>query len=210
MEIISNDNLPGMSKIIELKVREKEDFYYYCFPKEIVEKTLDILKESSTKSSLYLDYLLADAPNCKNLMLVESKYSVEEYDESEVYAVNTNIKIEELYKVIEFINEYTSDNPNDVVMVSLLAMSELPEYKEILNKEAAEKLMPVIKDVLTQYIKMILDMNDGDRYRQLIVLYEKGSVSPLLKLCTNEVQSFILEHTSIRFSEEIKKEMNSL
>lgn len=194
-------NLFNGKKAVRIKLREAEDdaYCFYCYPKKVIENTLRVIE----KSSIDLDYLSADDHRISALPLKESAYSVEEYDESEVYVVQCKIKPEELCELIEYVNSH----PEEEIKLALYANSELPEFKQLLDPKVEQNMQPEIAEALKQYMKYLLDLSYSERYKKIMEYEEESSFGKLLRLYAGQVQEFILNNVTKRTEIELRKAM---
>lgn len=191
----------GMDGVyVELKVRANEDdFDYYVFPKHIVEKTIFCLE----KANISYDDVPADSELFQRLPAVESKYSVEEYDESDCVALNSKIDIDDLYEIIAYIEKH----PQEQISIVLYKNSELPEFQNLLNNQSKELYSPEMQALLIEYMKILLDMSVSDRLGKIVEYMERGSFAKLLKLYSTNVIEYILSNVTKRLETELREEM---
>lgn len=203
MEVIVLDvarALGGEGTFVELKVRKNEfDYDYYVFPKHVVEKTIICLK----RSDIYCDDVSADMEEIQNLPIEESKYSVEEYDEADCVAVHSDIDINELYEIIEYINMH----PDYKISIVLYKNSELPEFMDLLSDKAKKECTIEIQAVLSSYMRLLLDMSVSDLARTIIDYGETASFGKLLNMYTEDAIEYICNHVTKRFETELREEM---
>lgn len=185
---------------VKLKVRSNEFYYdYYVFPKCVIEETIICLK----RSDIYCDAVSADLEEIYNLPLAESKYSVEEYDEADRIAVYTNVDINELYEIIDYIKKH----PDYKVTIVLYKNSELQEFKDLLSDRAKNECTIEMQTVLSSYIKMLLDMSVSDLARAIIDYRESASFGKLLNMYSVNVIDYICSHVTKRCEKELREEM---
>lgn len=189
-------------KFVIIKVRENEENDFYLFPRKDIEKTIAIVKASK----IFCDAFSADSNICTMLPLCESKISVESYDESEVIALNCGIAIEEIYHLIDYIENHE----NEVIRIQIFKNSELPEFEELLSKNANEKLSMEQKTLLKEYMKVLLDISDSDRLEKILDYWKQASFGKLLLNYSKEVQDFIFHHVTKRMENELKEEMKNI
>ena len=197
--IYSNNESSKERKSVLIEVRGNRENEHYLFPKKEIEKTIKTIKASK----IYCDDIPADSKVCNILALHESKFSVEDYSESEVIALNSGIDIKELYEVIDYINSH----PNEYIRIRIFLNSELPEFKEVLNKDIMNLLPKEQKSLLVKYMKTLLDLSDSDRLKKIVDYMEQASFGKLLLYYSNDIQNFILENVTKRMYTEIKGEM---
>lgn len=114
MEVIALDTrlITVEGKFVEIKVRSnEEDYKYYLFPTEVIEGTLNLLKENE----IHVDDIPATSRILANLPLAESKYSVEELPESMCTALHSEVDINEIYELID----YASAHEDEIITVTL-------------------------------------------------------------------------------------------
>ncbi len=185
---------------VELKVRANEDDVdYYIFPKHIVENVICCLK----KANIPYDVISADSEIFRRLHVVESKYSVEKYNESDCVALSSNVDIGELYEIISYIEQH----PQEQISVVLYKNSELPEFQNLLNNQSKELYSPEMQALLIEYMKILLDMSISDRLGTIVEYMERGSFAKLLKLYSTNVIEYILSNVTKRLETELREEM---
>jgi len=185
---------------VELKVRPKEfNFHYYLFPKCVIEKTIYWLRNSD----IDLDDIPVNEETMNNFSMVESKYSIEEYDEDDCVAVQTIVDINELYEIITYLEK----NPDEKIDIVLYKNSELPEFKDLLSDKAKTECSIEIQAALSSYMKLLLDMSFSGLADTIIEYGETASFGKLLKMYNEYVVQFIFSHISNRFETELRKEM---
>lgn len=193
----------GNKEFVYLNVRRFISFstleVYYLFPRVVVEKTISILK----KSKIGYDEIPADEFELGWCDARESIYSVEEYSEEECVFLNTTLEIEELYKVIEYVNSYDSEEED--VYVKLYKISEMAEYQDLLTEEVQNNYSPMIKEVLCSYMRVLLDSDDI--WGMVLAHYNRGYFPEFLTLFNSRVKEFILYNISARTRTEIEKGM---
>lgn len=185
---------------VELKVRANEDdLDYYVFPRCVVDKAIGYLE----KANIDCEAIPANSEIIRCLPIVESKYSVEEYDESDCIAVNSKVDIAELYEIIDYIEQH----PQEKILVALYKNSELPEFQNLLNNQVKEMYSPEMQALLIEYMKILLDMSRSDRWRKIVEYMERGSFAKLLKLYSTSVIEYILSNVSKKLEAELRDEM---
>lgn len=203
MEVITIDTasfLGTNEKYVELKVRKKEFNYdYYVFPKHVIEKTISALK----KSNIYCDDISGDSHNIQNVPLAESMYSVEAFDESDCVAVHSEVDIDEIYQIIDYIDQ----NPDKHISIVLFKNSELPEFKELLSDAGKNECSVDMQAILKSYMKLLLDMSVSELTGTIMEYSENASFGKLLNMYSEVVVDYILDHVTKRFETELRKEM---
>ncbi len=202
MEAIRIDSnvLRNSDEYFEIKVRAREnDYAYYVFPKPIVEKALYWLKNSD----IYYDAVRTDSEVMEKLFVEDSKYSTDGYSESECIALESDVDINDLYELIEYIEQH----PQAKFLVELYKNSELPEFQDLLNDQFKEQYSPEIQVLLIEYMKTMLDMKASDRMYKIIDYMEKASFAKLLKSYSVNVVEYILSNVTKRLAEELREEM---
>lgn len=203
MEVITIDTasfLGTNEEYVELKVRKKEFNYdYYMFPKHVIEKTISALE----KSNIYCDDISGDSHNIQNVPLDESVYSVEAYDESDCVAVHSEVDIDEIYQIIDYINR----NPDKHISIVLYKNSELPEFKELLSDTAINECSVEMQAILKSYMKLLFDMSVSELAGTIIDYCKNASFGKLLNMYSEAVVDYIFDHVTKRFETELRKEM---
>ena len=110
-------------QIFEIFVRKNEDVGYYLIPKDEVIDLLPLLK----KGEINYEAVPANSDQISVLPVRLSKYDVNDLDEKDVVALYTDIQIDELYEVMEYI--HTHDNRYDNIILRIYKNSELPEFR---------------------------------------------------------------------------------
>ena len=190
----------GHENFVELKVRSKEfNSDCYLFPRHVIEKTIGCLE----KSDIYYYSVPANSEEINNLLIVESKYSVDKYDKKDYLAFHSSIDINEIYEIIGYIEKH----PNERVTVVLYKNSELPEFAELLSDKAKNECSTDIQAVLTSYMKLLIDMSVSDLASAIMDYGETASFGKLLKMYSKNVVEYILSHVTKRFEVELREEM---
>ncbi len=188
---------PGMTFI---RVRPNDDDYeYYLFPVKAIQKTLDLLRESS----IPFDAIRGDDEHISKVLLAASGYNVEDLDASQVVALQSKVDIADLILLVEYVN--THEGP---FTISLIKVADLPKFSDYLSPKAKDSLPSEIQEALRRYMMMLVDMTDGERVRCIVDFSENASFWNLLYYYNDQVREFILSHVSKRHAEGLRKESN--
>ena len=196
MTIIRNEIDPNLCTV---KVRkDEEDFHVYLFPEEVAEKTVELLKSSDIFCEDTPAELAVEHPMLSSL-LAESRFDVSELEETECVAIECPVEINDLCDLIEYVNSHRDEK----ICVELFRISELPEYQVLLSEKTEKTYSPEIKEALKEFMRTLLDLSDGDRFRKIYSFNEKADFGKLLNLYSPNVQEFIGDHVSKRFRSEV-------
>ena len=160
------------------------------------------------KSEIYFEAVPANSEHLSVLPLRLSKYDIGEYDEIDVVALFTDIQIDELYDVMEYLHAHENQCGN--LILKICKNSELPEFRTVLNEKAMYELAPEYQQVFGGYMKLLLDLNDSDRIKQLMEYSDQKEIAKMLLHYTDEVREFILDHVTTRMAGDITGELNKL
>ena len=177
-----------------------DDLDYHLFPIKVIEKTLNLLRDSS----IPFDAIRGDDEHISMVPLAESGYNVEDLDASQVVAIQSKVDIADLFMITKYVN--THEGP---FKVSLLKAADLPKFSDYLSPKAQESLPSEIQEALRRYMRMLINMTDGERVRCILDFSENASFGNLLCYYNDQVKEFILSHVSKRHAEELRKESNS-
>ncbi len=195
MDIIRNEIDRSLCKI---KVREDEDdIKVYLFPETVAKRTVEILKASD----IFCESRPADVAVTLPMMaplLAESRFDVSELDESECVALDCFIEITDLCDLIDYVNSHEDER----IRVEYFRKSELPEYQILLNEETEKTYTPEIKEALREYMRTLLDLNDGERYTKICSFQEEADFAKLLDFYSPNIQEFLKDHVTKRFQSE--------
>ena len=191
-------------QIFEIFVRKNEDVGYYLIPKDEVIDLLPLLK----KGEINYEAVPANSDQIGVLPVRLSKYDVSDLDEKDVVALYTDIQIDELYEVMEYI--HTHDNRYDNIILRIYKNSELPEFRTVLNEKAMKSLSPEYQQVFSGYMKLLLDLNDSDRIKQLMRYSNQNEIAKMLLRYTDEVRAFIFDHVTIRMAQDLQTKIDKL
>lgn len=218
MEIIKCDG------ITELRLRpDDDDVDYWIYPEHVVEKTVELL----TKSGIFFDLVTGDSEHFSMIPLASSAFDSDELKQEDAVAIQCCVDSADLDEAVRYVNEH-----NDVDKITIMKRSELPEYSDTVVEPAQDKELKAllelsssgdgyfltecstdseelsdVKVVMDSFMKTLLDMTDGNRWRAMMAFEEKASFGKLLRLYSKSVQEFILDHTSKRHAEALRKEM---
>ena len=200
MEIIRRESEFGIPEYTVLRLRpDSDDFDYSIYPEKTVEKTVELL----TKSGISFDLVRGDSEYFGMIPLKPSAFDNDELKQNDAVALQCSIDRTDLDEAVRYINEH-----GDVEKIEIMKRSELPEFLDPLDEEIAACYPEEIREVLCIYMRSLLDMTDGDRMRAMMMFDEKLQFGKLLGLYSKDVREFILDHTSKRYAEELKKEMS--
>ena len=189
---------------VEILVRKDDNGYTHSLiPVKFLEKTIELLK----KNKINYDAVRADSRDIRYLRIQESRYSVEEYSESEVYAFLSSIKLDELYELIDYLDKL---DDKTYVKLRFYKNSELPEYQKLLDEEACARVDDTIKTVLYEYMKLLIDMEVSEALANIINLIDTGKIGHLLRYYTKDVQELVISRSSLRTQAEIREALKKL
>ncbi|SCY82538.1 hypothetical protein SAMN02910292_03092 [Lachnospiraceae bacterium XBB2008] len=86
-----------------IKVRSNDDdLDYHLFPVKVIEKTLNLLRDSS----IPFDAIRGDDEHISMVPLAESGYNVEDLDASQVVAIQSKVDIADLFMITKYVNTH--------------------------------------------------------------------------------------------------------
>ena len=197
-------NMPRMGKmtsISKLYVRKNEETDYYLFPENEVKEVISFLE----KNGLLCDVVPAASKDFRMLSLIPSKYEVGDLSVWDVVALYTDVQIDDLYELIEYLRREQSEN----VTLKFYKNSELQEFSVLLNEKAQKELSPEYQEVFCGYMKLLLDMEDSERMGQLCQYSNQDNIARMLGFYTETVQDFILSHVTRKMEKDIRHSMDT-
>lgn len=192
----------GNGIITELKVRASDgDYNYYLFPRHVLEKTLAVLKESK----IYYDAIPADSNAFSYIIHAESRYGVLEYEESECLAVHFEVDINEIYEIIEYIDQFEAER----ITVIFFKNSELPEFQELLSARGRDEYSAEIQALMSSYARLLIDMHIAELGIVITDYMEHASFGKLLNVFSETVVEYICKNVTKRLEIQLREEMKN-
>ena len=193
MEIRMQKNEFGAEEFTIIRLRpDTDDFDYWIYPADVVEKTVTLL----TKSRISFDLVTGNSEHFDMIPLASSSFDNDELERKDAVAIQCGIDSADLDEAVRYINDH-----DNVERIEVMKRSELPEFDDLMKKSEPPEYDDLMDPSLDEQVRAILKLakfSDGSYLTNIVPGSEKlndpeSTLSPEIRAVLDEYMRNLLD-----------------